>query len=78
LEIQSIEDYIQVLSSKMLSKLNKEGFASLVVNYPRYCTNNQENWTYLKKLSASLVVTIIVSKDLFPVEEGTHIVVDSL
>ncbi len=77
MEILSIEDYKQILGSNELSTYLKNGFSSLIVNYPPLCTNNHENWTYLKKLAVSMVVNVIVSKDLFPANECTRFVVDS-
>ncbi|MHA1994480.1 MAG: hypothetical protein ACW97Z_08080 [Candidatus Hodarchaeales archaeon] len=77
LEMLSFEDYNKILGSNMLSTLHKDGFGSLIVNYPHFFTNNHENWAFLKKLASSLVVTVIVPKDLFPLEECTQIVVNS-
>ncbi|MHA1978269.1 MAG: hypothetical protein ACW98F_05375 [Candidatus Hodarchaeales archaeon] len=75
LEILSNEDYKRILDSIMLSVLSTNGFSSLIVNYPPYCTYNVENWTYLRKLSSSLVVTVLVFKEIFPANECSQFVV---
>ena len=75
LEASSTKDYYRIFNSTMLSTLSENGFSSLFVNYPPFCSHNIENWTYLKKLSTSLVVNFLTSNDIFPANECTLSVV---
>ncbi len=76
LKIVSIADFDRLLQSTLLPKLLTTGFSSLIVNYPPYCSRNGENWMNLKKLTKLGVVSVFVTKDLFPLEESNTIVVD--
>ncbi len=77
MEFLSIDDYNYLIKPTILSEVIKKGFSSVIIHHPPNCANNNEIWMYIKKLAKLCIITVLTSRELFPVEESTHFVVES-